>query len=274
MCAGANLAQTSTRLTPLQCCHLVFWRHTNWHRWLFCFPLGGVREAQIPLESHTISRRPITNQPTNQQINPPPNQPTNHSPRKSNWMWVYIIQIYTNYSFCSPSPSWSAPCRRILSTSRRRLSYKPWSMATEALPIKLYDYSKLFYPWTDPGGGGPRVRTPLFVLRYRLFNIGPKVGPPPGPPFLLVDLRWTPPPFKNPGSAPVYLFLNAVNFYVARCVPYRPIESQIHSHRVCVAMTLAVAEALNPNKPNLSGVDSGVAGEKISGWDNSVPGKK
>ena len=43
---------------------------------------------------------------------------------------------------------------------------------------------------------------PPFGPRCRLFNIGPKVGPPLGPPFLLVDLRWTPPPFKNPGSAP------------------------------------------------------------------------
>ena len=31
----------------------------------------------------------------------------------------------------------------------------------------------------DPGGGGGGgVRAPLFVLRCRLFNIGPKVGPP------------------------------------------------------------------------------------------------
>ena len=52
----------------------------------------------------------------------------------------------------------------------------------------------------DPGGGGP---DPPFGPRCRLFNVGPKVGPPLGPPlFLLVDLRWTPPPFKNPGSAP------------------------------------------------------------------------
>ena len=36
------------------------------------------------------------------------------------------------------------------------------------------------------------VRAPFFGPRYRLFNIVPKVGPPPpGPPFLFVDLRWS-----------------------------------------------------------------------------------
>ena len=46
------------------------------------------------------------------------------------------------------------------------------------------------------------VRTPLFGPRCRLFNIGPKVGPPPGPPFLHVHLRWTPPPFQKSWSRP------------------------------------------------------------------------
>ena len=54
------------------------------------------------------------------------------------------------------------------------------------------------------GGGGVQDPPPL-VPRCRLFNIGPKIGPPSAPPpFLLVDLIWTPPPFKNPGSAPAY----------------------------------------------------------------------
>ena len=44
----------------------------------------------------------------------------------------------------------------------------------------------------DPGGGGGQDPPP-FVPRCRLFNIGPKIGPPSGPPFLLVDLIWTPP---------------------------------------------------------------------------------
>ena len=45
-----------------------------------------------------------------------------------------------------------------------------------------------------PGGGVQEVWTPPppFVPRCRLFNIGPKIGPPSGPPFLLVDLIWTP----------------------------------------------------------------------------------
>ena len=61
----------------------------------------------------------------------------------------------------------------------------------------------LYTSWADPGGaGGP---DPLFCPRCRLFNIGPKVGPPPGPPlFLLVKLRWTHPLFKNLGSTPVH----------------------------------------------------------------------
>ena len=42
----------------------------------------------------------------------------------------------------------------------------------------------------DPGGGGgPGGPDPPFGPRCRLFNIGPKLGPPPL--FLLVDLRWT-----------------------------------------------------------------------------------
>ena len=50
----------------------------------------------------------------------------------------------------------------------------------------------------DPGGGGggcPGGPDPPFGPRCRLFNIGPKVGPPLGPPpLLLVDLRCPPPP--------------------------------------------------------------------------------
>ena len=74
-----------------------------------------------------------------------------------------------------------------------------------------YSYNtKKIPPWafwtsSGPRGGVQGVRTPPFGPRCRLFNIGPKVGPPlgPPPPFLLVGLRWTPPPpFKNPGSAP------------------------------------------------------------------------
>ena len=45
--------------------------------------------------------------------------------------------------------------------------------------------------------GGSRGSPPPFVPRCRLFNIGPKIGPPSGPPFLLVDLIWTPPPLSK-----------------------------------------------------------------------------
>ena len=55
-------------------------------------------------------------------------------------------------------------------------------------------------------GGGGRGSGPPYGPLFRLFNIGPKIGPPLGPPFFactVVDLRWTPPLLKNPGSAPV-----------------------------------------------------------------------
>ena len=55
--------------------------------------------------------------------------------------------------------------------------------------------------WTPSGGsGGGGVRPPPFGPRCRLFNIGPKVGPPPL--FLLVDLRWT--PVADPGCVCVW----------------------------------------------------------------------
>ena len=63
------------------------------------------------------------------------------------------------------------------------------------------DSSKLFGGQRIHEGGRGSAPPPFWGPRYRLFNIGPKVGPPPGPPFLLVDLRWTP-LFKSPGSAP------------------------------------------------------------------------
>ena len=42
----------------------------------------------------------------------------------------------------------------------------------------------MILPGPGPGGGSPGGPdpTPLFGPRCRLFNIGPKVGPPPGPP--------------------------------------------------------------------------------------------
>ena len=44
---------------------------------------------------------------------------------------------------------------------------------------------------------------PPFLAHYvGFFNIGPKIGPPPGPPFLTCRPKMPPPPFCNPGSAP------------------------------------------------------------------------
>ena len=58
------------------------------------------------------------------------------------------------------------------------------------------------------GGGGPGGLDPPFVPRCRLFNIGPKIGPPSGPPFLLVDLIWTPPPLQKSWIRPCTFLKN------------------------------------------------------------------
>ena len=58
----------------------------------------------------------------------------------------------------------------------------------------------------DGGGGGcPGGRTPLFGPRCRLFNIGPKIGPPVDPLFFACRPKMAPPLFKIPGSAPAYI---------------------------------------------------------------------
>ena len=52
------------------------------------------------------------------------------------------------------------------------------------------------------GGGGPGdLPPPLLCHDVGFLTLGPKLDPRLPPP-LLVDLIWTPPPFKNPGSAP------------------------------------------------------------------------
>ena len=74
-------------------------------------------------------------------------------------------------------------------------------------------------------------------------TLGTKLDPLLAPPlFLLVDLRWIP-PFKNPRSAPV-----AVGRRFPPGTPVSSTRKLISSssfHRL--DMTLAVAEALNPN---------------------------
>ena len=58
-------------------------------------------------------------------------------------------------------------------------------------------------------GGVQGVRTTLFGPRCRLFNIGPKVEPPPGPrPFFFACRPKMDHPFKkNPGSAPAVAWI-------------------------------------------------------------------
>ena len=48
-----------------------------------------------------------------------------------------------------------------------------------------------------PFGGGGGSGAPLFGPRCRLFNIGTKVGPPPGPPFLACRPKMDPPTFSK-----------------------------------------------------------------------------
>ena len=48
------------------------------------------------------------------------------------------------------------------------------------------------------GGGGGGVRTPLLHHDVVFLTLGPKLDPLLGPPFLLVDLRWT--PVADPGG--------------------------------------------------------------------------
>ena len=53
-------------------------------------------------------------------------------------------------------------------------------------------------------GGGSRGSGPPFLAHVvGCLTLGPKLDTLLDPLFLLVDLGWTPPPFKNPGSAPV-----------------------------------------------------------------------
>ena len=56
--------------------------------------------------------------------------------------------------------------------------------------------------WRIQGGGSRGSGPPLLCHDVGFLTLGPKLDPVWPPLFLLVDLIWTPPPFKNPGSAP------------------------------------------------------------------------
>ena len=62
-----------------------------------------------------------------------------------------------------------------MSVSRIKLR----KLITRSLHTGIYTQE---YQWRIQGGGVQGVRTPPFGPRCRLFNIGPKVGPPLGPP--------------------------------------------------------------------------------------------
>ena len=61
-------------------------------------------------------------------------------------------------------------------------------------PDLIQNRTNYTYSGGSRGGGGV---PPPFGPRCRLFNIGPKVGPPLGPPPLFACLRWT--PVADPG---------------------------------------------------------------------------
>ena len=75
------------------------------------------------------------------------------------------------------------------------------------------------HPWGE--GAGP---PPLFGPRCRLFNIGPKIGAPPGPPFFACRPSYNGPPprIKNPGSAPATPIGWVVSLLRGRHVPPPP----------------------------------------------------
>ena len=65
----------------------------------------------------------------------------------------------------------------------------------------------LFHPfflqkYLFPKNSSPESGPPLLCHDVGFLTLGPKLDPRLPPPLLLVDLIWTPPPFKNPGSAP------------------------------------------------------------------------
>ena len=72
-------------------------------------------------------------------------------------------------------------------------------------------------------GGSRGIRTPPpFGPLCRLVNIGPKIGPPPGSHLVFAcrPKMDPPPPFKNPGSAPVHSCYSIELWCAARCINY------------------------------------------------------
>ena len=107
-------------------------------------------------------------------------------------------------------PRPSSPCAHLHPTRsiRPNNSHCIWTEYTSEDRMLWWEYLLIYlihsHAWADRGGGGPGP--PPFGPLCRLFNIGPKIGPPPGPSlFLLVDLRWTP-LLKNPGSTPGHVW--------------------------------------------------------------------
>ena len=63
------------------------------------------------------------------------------------------------------------------------------------IPSIYLIYLDIIITWADPGMGVQGVcPPPPFGPRCRLFNIGVKIGPPPGPPFFACRPKMDPPP--------------------------------------------------------------------------------
>ena len=74
----------------------------------------------------------------------------------------------------------------------------------------------LLFSVADPGGGGGPggLDPPPFVPRCRLFNIGPKIGPPSGPPFFAYRPNLDPPPLSKILDPPQVLVVVVIVIFI------------------------------------------------------------
>ena len=83
-------------------------------------------------------------------------------------------------------------------------------------------FSTPMYSWVDRGGGGPGGPDPHFLAHDVGFALGPKSDPLLAPLFLLVDLRWTPPPFQKSWIRP-WCYTSYIHEIIIRRKRYAPI---------------------------------------------------
>ena len=104
---------------------------------------------------------------------------------------VYTVPMLNQY------PALSVPlfvCGVPMTTSPVGMS--TWEAESAGVFLRGGGYAQ----WRIQGGGGSRGSgPPLLCHDVGFLTLGPKLDPRLAPPFLLVDLIWTP-PFKNPGT--------------------------------------------------------------------------